>query len=107
MSDNIVVHEVINEDGTDTSDFPQNPLKDKWDKLYPPMKDGNPCNYILGYYEDGRPIMNYSCVRCYEEKCQYSEGWKIPEEDIDTWNQYQDAIKEYHKKTQSTNNKFG
>lgn len=98
MEKEACVKTVINEDGTDTSDFPVNPLKEKWDKLYTPMKDGKPCNYILGYKEDGTPIMNYSCVLCHEEKCQYSNSWKIPDEDKDEYAKYEEQIREYHRK---------
>ena len=51
----------------------------KWEKKYPPIKDGKPCcGPILGYKNDGRPIANYSCVLCHEEKCIHSDYWKVP-----------------------------
>lgn len=91
------ITKIINEDGSKMDDYPKNPLKEKWDKLYPPMRYGEPCSIILGYYEDGKPIMNYSCVLCYEEKCPHSNGWKVPEEDKEEYEKYQKQIDEYHK----------
>lgn len=90
--------QIVNEDGTDTNfEYPENPLKDKWDKLYPPTRDGKPCGPVLGYKEDGLPIMNYTCVLCHEEKCQHSSYWKVPEEDREEWEKYRQAVLEYHK----------
>lgn len=31
------VNKLVNEDGTTFDDMPVNPLKEKWDKLYPPI----------------------------------------------------------------------
>ena len=85
---------VKNEDGS-KFEPPKNPLIEKWDRLYPPMKHGEPCGIVLGYFEDGRPIMNYSCVLCNEEKCRYSSCWKVPEEDKAIYDSWQKECKEY------------
>lgn len=89
---------ITNEDGT-IFDPPGNPLIEKWDRLYPPTRNGKPCGPITGYFDDGRPIMNYTCVICYEEKCRYSNGFKVPEEDIaeyETWKRSVDEYQETH-----------
>lgn len=90
------VTKLLNEDGTEFNP-PVNPLREKWDRLYPPMKNCEPCDIVLGYQENGTPYMNYGCVLCYEEKCPYSEGWKVPEEDLDTYELWQKEVYEYHK----------
>lgn len=87
---------IINEDGTELN-YPKNPLKEKWDKLYPPTKYGEPCSPILGYQDNGAPYMNYGCVLCTETRCQHSTRWKVPEEDKETWEQYLQDIKEYNR----------
>ena len=86
---------ILNDDGTELN-YPKNPLEEKWDKLYPPTKNGEHCEPVLGYLEDGRPIMNYSCVLCREEKCRYSNNWKVPKEDEEVWNEYLEKCKEYY-----------
>ena len=88
--------EIVNEDGTSIDDFPENPLKEKWDKLYPPTRNGKPCSNILGYSDDGTPIMNYTCIFC-TELCQHSDKWKVPEEDKEEWDKYMEEIKEYNR----------
>lgn len=85
---------VKNEDST-KFEPPKNPLIEKWDRLYPPMKHGAPCGIVLGYFEDGRPIMNYSCVLCDEEKCRHSSHWKVPEEDKDIYDTWRKDCEEY------------
>lgn len=92
-----VIKEIINEDGSKMDDWPKNPLKEKWDKLYPPMRNGKPCGPYLGRFEDGRPIMNYTCVICYEEKCQHSNSWKVPEEDKEEYAEHLKRVDEYNK----------
>ena len=91
------ITEIINEDGSKMDDFPKNPLKEKWDKLYPPTRNGKPCSPYLGKYDDGRPIMNYTCVICHEKKCQHSDDWEIPEEDKEEYEKYQKQVDEYNK----------
>lgn len=86
--------QLVNEDGT-KFDPPKNPLIEKWDRLYPPMRYGEPCGPVLGHFEDGRPIMNYSCVLCHEEKCRHSDSWKVPEEDKEVYKAWQKEYEEY------------
>ena len=89
---------IVNEDGTDVDfEYPQTGLNDKWDKLYPPTKYGKPCSTILGYQENGAPIMNYGCVLCHNEKCRHSNNWIVPDEDKEEWERYQQAIREYNR----------
>ena len=85
---------LMNEDGTEFHP-PKNPLEEKWSKLYPPMRHGEPCGPVLGHYEDGRPIMNFSCVMCGEEKCPISENWKVPEEDREVYEAWRKEFEEY------------
>lgn len=85
---------LINEDGTEVS-LPENPLKEKWESLYPPIHFGEPCSPILGYYESGVPLMNYSCVLCTEKKCPHSSHWEIPKEDKEMWDAYQRQVNAY------------
>lgn len=96
MRNSVFSIDIVNEDETDI-DFPVNPLLEKWDKLYPPMRYGKPCSAILGYFGNGRPIMNYSCVLCNEEKCRYSSNWKVPDEDKAVWDDYLRQVEEYNK----------
>lgn len=78
--------EVINEDGTPLGfEFPENPLKEKWDKLYPPIPKP-----LYGQVCDG-----YSCMWC--DRCPKGSNWEIPEEDKKVWEDYQEQINEYHK----------
>ena len=92
-----IIKEIINEDGSSMKDFPENPLKEKWDRLYPPMRHGKPCGPYLGKFDDGRPIMNYTCVICHEEKCQHSDNWKVPEEDKEEYEEYLKRVDEYNR----------
>lgn len=97
MSENnndFVITGILNEDGTELV-YPANPLQEKWDNLYPPIRNGEPCGPILGYFKDGRPMMNYGCVLCCEEKCQHSSSWKCPEEDKEIYKQYMKECDEY------------
>ena len=87
---------IVNEDGTEiTEGRPKNPLLEKWDRIYPPMRHGQPCSPICGYQENGRPYMNYTCVTCHVDTCRHSDGWKIPPEDIEEWKEYKKADREY------------
>lgn len=61
---------VTNEDGTPIYfEYPQNPLKEKWDKLYPPI----PMPQYSQVCDD------YSCMWC--GRCPNGSNWKVPEED--------------------------
>ncbi len=75
--------EIVNEDGTSIDfELPEFPLKEKWDRLYPPTKDGEPC-------------WGYRCMYCH--RCPSGEYWKVPEEDKEVWEQYQIKVREYNK----------
>ena len=92
------IKELMNEDGTiigPESGFPENPLKEKWEKLYPPFRYGEVCSPWIEL-SDGSRISNYSCILCHE-KCPHSNNWEVPEEDKEVWDEYQRQISEYHK----------
>lgn len=91
-----LITEILNEDGTSMDDYPKNPLIEKWDKLYPPMRFGNPCSPIVGYYPDDFPIPNYGCVLCNNEKCRHSNAFIIPEEDKEVYEEYRKKVDEYN-----------
>lgn len=101
--------EVVCEDGTPLTEAPKNPLVEQWkNEGYTKNNFGNECNDILGYYEDGRPIMNYSCVLCTSPNCFKSEGWKIPEKDkvtYDKWIKEMDVFYILHNPTLYQNKK--
>lgn len=98
---------IVNEDGTDVDfEYPKTDLYDKWDRLYPPTRYGKPCSTVLGYMEDGAPIMNYGCVLCHNEKCRHSDSWVVPEEDRDAWEASKQAIREYDKMHNPTSAKL-
>lgn len=78
--------EVTNEDGTSLGfGFPKNPLKEKWDKLYPPIPMPQYSQVCDGY----------SCMWC--DRCPHGDRWKVPEEDKEIFEQYQEQIREYHR----------
>ena len=85
MSDEIQFPlEVVNEDGTPWNfERPENPLKEKWARLYPPSPDARASQVCDGY----------SCMWC--GRCPYGDYWKVPEEDKDVWEAYQAELKEY------------
>lgn len=85
---------LVNEDGT-KFDPPKNPLIEKWDVLYPPTRHGEPCGPVIGYFEDGREMMNYSCVICRNAKCRHSDSWRVPEEDKEAYNDWMREYEEY------------
>lgn len=74
--------EIINEDGS-VYDPPKNPLKDKWNKLYPPSPMPQYSQVCDGY----------SCMWC--GRCPNGSYWKVPEEDKEVWEQYLEQCKEY------------
>ena len=69
-------------DGTEPNP-PENPLKEKWDKLYPPTP-------MPQYSEvcDG-----YSCMGC--SRCPQGDYWKVPEEDKEVYEQYKKNLEAY------------
>lgn len=76
---------IVNEDGTEMDDYPENPLKEKWDKLYPPTQR----------YDSGVNCEGYSCMWC--SKCPHGSYWKVPEEDREVYNEHLKQCYEYHK----------
>ena len=75
---------IINEDGT-LYDPPPNPLKEKWNKLYPPTPMPQYSQVCDGY----------SCMYC--GRCPHGDLWTTPDEDVDVMNEYLAKLKEYHK----------
>ena len=59
---------------------PKDPLKDKWDNLYPACKKGG-------------EAWDYACMFC--GKCPFGDHWKVPEEDKAVWKQYQADMEAY------------
>lgn len=77
---------VINEDGTSIDfEFPVNPLEEKWDKLYPPIPMPQYSQVCDGY----------SCMWC--GRCPDGSYWKVPEEDEEVWERYQEQLRKYDK----------
>lgn len=77
---------VVNEDGTPLDfEYPKNPLEEKWSKLYPPTPMPQYSQVCDGY----------SCMWC--GRCPNGENWKVPEEDKEVWEQYQEQIREYNR----------
>ena len=60
---------------------PKNPLKEKWDKLYPPCDLSDNGDF------------DYSCILC--SKCPNSEYWEIPAEDKAIWEQHRIDVEKY------------
>ena len=71
---------ILNDDGTEFNP-PVNPLKEKWDKLYPS------CNFG-----------GYNCMYCRD--CPKGDYWKVPEEDREIYEEY---LKESYKYLKSHN----
>lgn len=86
MDNNVLINNIVNEDNSDMDDFPVNPLKEKWDKLYPPSIK----------IEYSQVCDGYSCMWC--GRCPDGSNWKVPDEDREVWDEYQRQIMEYHKK---------
>ena len=77
---------IVNEDGTPIDfEFPENPLKEKWNKLYPPIPMPQYSQVCDGY----------SCIFC--DRCPQGSDWKVPDEDKEVWEKYQAEIDEYNK----------
>ena len=70
-----MIEEILNEDGTVYNPH-ENPLEEKWSKLYPPKP-------IAKYSQvcDG-----YSCMWC--GICPLGDNWKCPEEDKEAYEKY-------------------
>ena len=98
LDESIFPLKVVMEDGEPLENVPSNPLRDKWEKEgYTKDCYGGNCNYILGYYEDGRPIPNYSCVLCLSKNCYLSNGWVVPEEDKEAYEKWEKAVDDFYK----------
>ena len=78
------INGILNEDGTEI-DLPENPLKEKWNKLYPPNQR----------YESKEDCRGYCCMYC--DKCPHGSHWEIPEDDIEVFKEYKKQLLEYHK----------
>lgn len=77
---------IVNEDGTPLGfEVPINPLKEKWDKLYPPVPMPQYSQVCDGY----------SCMYC--GRCPNGKNWVVPEEDREIWEQYQEQLRKYNK----------
>ena len=75
---------IVNEDGTPFDfEYPENPLKEKWNKLYPPIPMPQYSQVCDGY----------SCMWC--GRCPKGSYWVVPEEDKEIWEQYREQIREY------------
>ena len=85
-----IINELVNGDGTPMNDFPKNPLKEKWDKLYPPTPMPQFCQVCDGY----------SCIYC--GRCPKGSLWEVPEEDREIWEKYMQEVREYNR----THNNF-
>ena len=78
--------DIVNEDGTPIDfNYPRNPLKEKWDRLYPPMPKP----------EYSQVCDGYSCMWC--GRCPSGSNWEVPEEDLEIWYAYQEQVWEYHR----------
>lgn len=84
---------IINNDNTSIDDIPKNPLRDKWESMI--SRNGKPCSLVLGYNEDGSPIMNYSCIMCDEKSCYHSDSFVVPDEDRSTYNKFLNELDDY------------
>jgi len=73
---------IIFSDGT-VFNPPENPLKDKWNKLYPPIPHPHESQVCDGY----------SCMWC--GRCPKGDYWKVPEEDKDIYENYKKEFDDY------------
>ena len=73
---------VLNENGT-PFELPSNPLQEKWDRLYPPKPMPQYSQVCDGY----------SCMWC--GRCPKGDNWKVPQEDLEIWEQYQKSVHNY------------
>ena len=77
-----MTNEITFPDGT-PFDPPKNPLKEKWDKLYPPTP--------MPYYS--QVCDGYSCMWC--GRCPSGDYWKVPEEDKDIYDKWYKEYNDY------------
>ena len=79
-----MIEYLLNEDGT-VYNPPKNPLKEKWERLYPPTPKP----------EFSQVCDGYSCMYC--GRCPNGDYWECPEEDIEVFTQWQRDVQEYYK----------
>lgn len=84
MTGKVIPFIIVNEDGTDL-DFPKNPLEEKRNRLYP----------TIPMPQYSQVCDGYSCIWC--GRCPKGDHWKVPDEDKEIWENYQNQIKEYHR----------
>ena len=65
---------------------PENPLKDKWEKLYPSVPKP----------EYSQVCDDYSCMWC--ERCPKGEYWEVPDEDKAVYQHYMTELYTYIEK---------
>lgn len=66
--------------------LPANPLKEKWDELYPPTPRP----------EKGEMCDSISCLWC--GRCPRGGTWKVPGEDACVWDSYLKKLNNFYRK---------
>lgn len=79
----MMIEVILNDDGT-VYEPPKNPLKEKWDKLYPPIP----------MWQYSQVCDGYSCMWC--GRCPRGDNWKCPEEDKEVYEEYLKELHVYH-----------
>lgn len=85
---------VYNQDGT-ICQPPQNPLLEKWKEEYTPMRNGKLCTPMFEPKDKETISMAITCLLCREEACPYSRCFKVPEEDMQAYQEYKKAYTAY------------
>lgn len=93
MSDERTISTILNEDGTESTTYPKNPLIEKWDAT-PPLRHGHPCS---PYLDKEKKWMNYTCVICHNENCRFSDDFVVPDEDKEVYEKWRRECDEYDK----------
>lgn len=80
-----MIQDILNEDGTSFLSMPmlENPLAEKWAKLYPPIPKP----------EASQVCDDYSCMWC--GRCPRGSYWQCPDEDKEIYEQYLKDKREY------------
>lgn len=78
-----IMNQLIDEYFIIMNDIPKNPLEEKWNRLYPQIPKP----------EYSQVCDGYSCMWC--GRCPKGEYFKIPEEDLELWNNYQKQLDNY------------
>ena len=81
-----MIKKLINEDGTSISDYPKNPLREKWNKQFPK-------NRICALFDELNYV-NYSCINC--KKCPDGDLFEVPKEDLEEYKKYLEEVKKYN-----------